>query len=74
MGIQKLTVILKANGDVEFSCPQCHGIALPAIGAQDKDQLVYLMVRSKCGIGLGEWLTAEERNQDLKAFAAKARE
>jgi hypothetical protein len=74
MGIQKLTVIHKPTGEIEFSCPECHGIAMPAYGAQDKDQLAYLMVCSACGIILAEWPTAQERTQDLKAFAAKAKE
>lgn len=74
MGIQKLTAMCKPSGEIVFSCPECHGLALPAYGAQDKDQLAYLMICSGCGIILGEWPTAQERTQDLKAFAAKAKE
>lgn len=74
MGIQNLAVIHKPSGEVEFSCPECHGIAIPNNGAQDKEQLAYLMVCSACGIILGQWPTAQERTQDLKVLTAKAKE
>jgi hypothetical protein len=74
MGILKLNAVCKANNEVEFSCPECRSPARPGFGAQDKDQLAYLVICSGCGIILGEWPTAQERAQDLKVFAAKAKE
>ena len=73
MGIENLAVLNRPNGEVEFSCPECHGIATPNDGVADKEQLAYLLVCSKCRIILGQWPTAQERAQDLKVFAEKAK-
>lgn len=64
---------LPKNGRVTFVCSKCGSIPENAYGAQNRDQLVYMLVCSnlKCNRVLGEWVTAAERDEELRAFAKR---
>jgi hypothetical protein len=42
-----------------------------AYGAPNKDQLVYMLVCQKCGRTLGEWVSTEQREKELREFAKR---
>lgn len=64
---------LKTNKDktIVFVCPKCRIVPDQAFGAQNADQLVRVLMCSKCGRVLAEWATIEERDKELSAFAHK---
>jgi hypothetical protein len=66
-----LTAIRDKTGQITFICSKCRGAAEPAPGSQDKDQLPYLMVCTKCGAILGEWAFKDERAAAIDALAVK---
>ncbi len=70
MAIYDLTV-LKSKGGTIFVCPNCLAAALPAMGATDRAELRHLFICPKCSRTMGEWLTIEHRDQELKALADK---
>jgi len=70
MSIYDLTVI-KSKGGTTFVCPNCYAPGLAAMGATDKAELRHLLICSKCSRTMGEWLTIEHRDQELKAFSDK---
>ncbi len=70
MAIYNLTAT-KIGGRLVFSCPKCKLPATPAYGAQNRDQLVYLLLCPKCPDILGEWTTREERDSELRGLVAK---
>jgi hypothetical protein len=42
-------------------------------GAQNKDQLAYVLMCAKCGRVVGEWTSVEEREKELREFAGKVK-
>ncbi len=70
MPLYDLTCIKSKNGTT-FVCSNCKVPGLAAMGATDKAQLRHLLVCPKCSIMMGEWLTIEDRDRELKAFADK---
>ena len=70
MAIYNLTVKKIGNRFV-FSCPKCDIPAISAYGAQNKDQLVYVLLCGKCFETLAEWMTREEGDTELKELIAK---
>lgn len=73
MAIERLAAI-RTDAGVKFLCPDCKVQATQAHGAQNKDELAYLIICSKCGNILGQWTTAEQRDAELKSLAEKAKE
>jgi hypothetical protein len=68
--IHELAGIKKSDTIVVFVCPTCKTPPQEAFGAQNKDQLVYLWICEKCGGRvLAEWLTIEDKDNDLRVFA-----
>ncbi len=68
MAIYNLTA-MKIGGRFIFSCPKCKLPATPAYGAQNRDQLVYLLLCLSCPDTLAEWPTQEERDSELRVLA-----
>lgn len=68
MSIDHLTAV-KRDGGIIFICATCHLPGMAALGATDKAELRHLLICSSCQRTLGEWLTIEEREAELKDFA-----
>jgi hypothetical protein len=60
-----------SKGPVVFVCRTCGVPPEHAFGAQNKAQLVYLLICPKCQKILGEWLTIQNREDELRDFATK---
>jgi len=71
--INGLTCVKDDHGGVEFMHAECGAIADRATGAQNKDELPWLMICSKCGTPLGEWPTETAREEELEAFAERTK-
>jgi hypothetical protein len=70
--ISKLAGIKKSETTVVFVCPTCKTPPDEAFGAQNKKQLVYVLICWKCGGQvLAEWATIEERDKELREFATR---
>jgi len=69
--IDGLAGIKSGKGTVVFVCAKCRLIPGSALGAQDREKLVYMLVCTKCGATLAEWMTIEEREKELREFARK---
>ncbi len=55
-----------------FSCdPNAGPTPTMHMAHRNADQLVYMLVCSKCGRTLGEWISAEEREKELRDFAKR---
>jgi len=67
--IDGLAGVRNSAGTVVFVCSKCRTYPDHAYGAANKDQLVYLLVCSKCGRTLGEWASVEARERELREFA-----
>jgi hypothetical protein len=59
------------KGTVVFVCEKCRVIPDAALGAQDKGELVYMLVCPKCGATLGEWDTIDAKDEELRGFATR---
>ena len=70
MSIDQLTAI-KSKGGVTFVCAKCQAPGMAALGATDRADLRHLLICPICQATLGEWLTIEERERELKALADK---
>jgi hypothetical protein len=72
--IDALRAVPTDKGRVIFVCGKCGAVPHSAYGAQNKDDLAYLLVCSneKCAYVLGQWTTTEEKEQELRAFAKRA--
>jgi hypothetical protein len=57
------------NGTTIFVSSTCKVPPTFSFGAQDKGELVNLMLCPKCGVVLGEWNSIEARDDELRAFA-----
>jgi hypothetical protein len=57
------------NGTLIFVCSTCKVPPNFTFGAQDKGELVYLMLCPSCGCALGEWDSLEARDRELSEFA-----
>ncbi len=62
---------IKSKGGTTFVCPTCHLPGIAAFGATDKLQLRHLLLCPKCSQTLGEWLSIEDRDKELKEFSDK---
>jgi len=60
------------GGNVVFLCQKCRVVPDNATGAQNKDDLVYLLACPRCKRTLGEWPTARDRDDELRALADRA--
>jgi hypothetical protein len=70
--IDGLAAIPNAKGRIMFVCAKCGSLPENAYGAQNRDDLAYLLVCSKCALVLGEWPTTEDRENELREFAKQA--
>jgi hypothetical protein len=61
------------KGTVVFVCGKCGSFPEQAYGAQNKDQLAYVLLCAKCGRVFGEWATIEARDNDLREFAKRVK-
>jgi hypothetical protein len=59
------------SGTYIFSCSKCHNVLQNDLGAQNQDQLIYVLVCSPCERIAGEWKTEQERDRALLEYAAK---
>jgi hypothetical protein len=65
---QQLNLGKNASGDEVWICGHCGQPANEAKGLANKpDDLVYLLMCPFGKVRLGEWVTLEEKNADLKA-------
>lgn len=65
---------IKSGDKVIFVCPKCGRPPEPAMGAANKDQLVYVWLCWRCGgLTLGEWASIEERDNELRGFAERVK-
>ena len=69
--IDGLAGVKNSAGTIVFVCSKCRTYPDHAYGAPNADQLVYMLVCSKCGRTLGEWISAEEREKELREFAKR---
>lgn len=60
-----------ASGEGVWICVHCGKPADHSYGAQEKDQLLHLLMCPQGKVTLGEWMTLEDKKAELKAFAAK---
>ena len=71
--IDGLAGVKNDKGTVVFVCSKCGVFPDQAYGAQNKDQLAYILMCSKCGRIFGEWTTIEERDKELREFAKRVK-
>ena len=71
--IDGLAGVKNYKGTVVFVCSQCGVAPDQAYGAQNMDQLAYMLVCPKCTRILGEWATIEERDRELRDFAKRVK-
>lgn len=69
--IYELAGVQHDDKTVVFICPQCLVVPNQALGAQNREQLVYAWICPVCNRTLAEWVELEERENELRAFAAK---
>jgi len=70
MSIDQLTAV-KSQGGLIFICARCHAPGMAARGATDKAELRHLLICPVCQTTLGEWLTIDDRERELKTLADK---
>ena len=69
--IDGLAGVQRENGITALVCVNCK--ILPSAGCGIKDRrVVQLLMCPRCAHLIGEWATIEERDAELKAFAASA--
>jgi hypothetical protein len=61
------------NGTLIFICSTCKEPPNFTFGAEQKGELVYLMLCPKYGLVLGEWDSLEARDHELSEFARAQR-
>jgi len=61
------------NGTLIFICSTCKDPPNFTFGAEQKGELVHLVLRSKRGLVLGEWDSLEARDRQLSDFAKTLR-
>jgi hypothetical protein len=69
--IDGLMGVKNEKGTVVFVCGKCRTPPEQAYGAQNKDQLAYVLMCFRCGQVFGEWTTTEARDNELREFAKK---
>ena len=69
--IDGLAGVKNSSGTIVFVCSKCRTYPDHAYGAPNKDQLVYMLVCPKCGRTLGEWVSIEAREKELREFAKR---
>lgn len=67
--IEGLGGVKNEKGTVVFVCSKCRAFPEQAYGAQNRDQLAYLLICPQCARILGEWATIEDRDRELREFA-----
>jgi hypothetical protein len=70
--IDGLVAVPNKEGRIIFMCGKCGSLPVHAHGAQNKDDLAYLLVCPRCAHVLGEWTTTEGREGELRDFAKRA--
>lgn len=70
--MENLTALRNPQGKIMFISECCKLPPQSAFGAANKDQLVHMLVCPKCQRIVGEWITLEERDGELKKFAERA--
>jgi hypothetical protein len=63
----------KKGNKIEVRCAACQGKPEVAKGAQEKDQMKYMLNCPKCGITLVEYGSPEELATDLSQIVGKWR-
>ena len=61
------------NGTLIFVCSTCKVPPNFTFGADEKGELVYLMLCPKCGLVLAEWDSLDARHRQLSEFAKTLR-
>jgi len=61
------------KGTVVFVCGKCGNFPESLYGAQNKDELAYLLMCAHCNKVLGEWASTEAREKELRDFAGKVK-
>jgi hypothetical protein len=61
------------KGTVVFVRRKCGSFPEQAYGAQNTDQLVHILMRTKCGRVFGEWAAIEARDNELREFAKRVK-
>jgi hypothetical protein len=69
--IDGLAGVKNEKGTVVFVCGKCGALPEEAYGAQNRDQLAYILICSRCSRVFGEWTTIEERDRELREFAER---
>jgi hypothetical protein len=69
--IDGLAGVKNSAGTIVFVCSKCRTYPDHAYGAPNKDQLVYMLVCQKCSRTLGEWVSTEQREKELREFAKR---
>jgi hypothetical protein len=59
------------SGTGIFMCQKCREVLQEAFGAQNKDELVYVLMCPSCMHIAGQWLTAAERDMELREHAKR---
>jgi NMD protein affecting ribosome stability and mRNA decay len=72
--IKGVTVSRTETRTYLFLCGACHSVLQNNFGAQNKPQLVHILICPSCKHVAGEWLTEKERNHELTAYAASRME
>jgi hypothetical protein len=66
---QHLSGMKARNGTTLFACSTCKTAPTFTFGMQDSGGFVYVMLCPTCGIVLGEWSSAEARDDELRSLA-----
>ena len=69
--IDGLAGVKNSTRTVVFVCGKCRTYPDRVYGAPNEGQLVYLLVCSKCGRTLAEWISIEAQEKDLREFAKR---
>jgi len=69
--IDGLAGVKNSAATIVFVCFKCRTYPDHAYGALGEAQLVYMLVCPKCGRTLGEWISIEEREKELREFTKR---
>jgi hypothetical protein len=69
--IDGLGGVRNSAGIIVFVSSKCRAFPDHAYGALDEAQLVYMLVCPKCGRTVGEWISIEEREKELREFTKR---
>jgi hypothetical protein len=69
--IDGLAGVKRENGITALVCVNCKIVPSPGCGIKD-GRVMQLLMCPRCAHLIGEWATTEERDAELREFAAKA--